>query len=169
VSKSVSNLSWSSLLQRATVNAPTRRKENPMGTEENKQLALRLYDAVNDGDVPAVGELVTADYVENDPLPGQGAGREGVIDRFSMIVNGLAPRFTVHDVVAEGDKVVVRWMNVGTHVSEFAGIPATGQAFTIGGIDIYRVADGQLCEHWHQLDQLSMLGQLGLLPAPAEA
>jgi steroid delta-isomerase-like uncharacterized protein len=141
--------------------------EDTMTTEENKRLVLKLYDALNDGDVAAIGELVTQDYLENDPLPGQGTGREGVIDRFSVIVNGLAPRFTVHDLIAEGDKVVVRWTNAGTHVGEFAGVPATGQTFTIGGIDIYRVADGLLCEHWHQIDQLAMLGQLGLLPAPA--
>jgi steroid delta-isomerase-like uncharacterized protein len=140
-----------------------------MSTEANKQLALRLYDAFNAGDPAGVGELVTSTYIENDPLPGQGEGREGVIDRFSMIVNGLAPRFTVHDVVAEGDKVVVRWTNAGTHVGEFAGIPATGRAFTIGGIDVYRVDGDRLAEHWHQLDQLSMLGQLGLLPQPSDA
>jgi steroid delta-isomerase-like uncharacterized protein len=136
-----------------------------MSTEENKRLVLSLYDALNDADVAAVGDLVTEDYLENDPLPGQGTGREGAVDRFSMIANSLAPRFTVHDVVAEGDKVVVRWTNAGTHVGAFAGIPATGQTFTIGGIDIYRVTDGRLSEHWHQIDQLSMLGQLGLLPA----
>jgi steroid delta-isomerase-like uncharacterized protein len=136
-----------------------------MSTDENKRLVLKLYDALNDGDAAAVGDLVTDDYVENDPLPGQGTGREGAVDRFSMIVNSLAPLFTVHDVVAEGDRVVVRWTNAGTHVGEFAGIPATGQTFTIGGIDVYRVTDGRLSEHWHQIDQLSMLGQLGLLPA----
>jgi steroid delta-isomerase-like uncharacterized protein len=140
-----------------------------MSTDVNKQLVLRLYEAANAGRVAAIGDLVTDDYHENDPLPGQGAGREGVIDRFSMIVDGLAPHFTVHDVVAEGDTVVVRWTNAGTHVGEFAGIPATGRAFTIGGIDIYRVAGGRLSEHWHQIDQLSMLGQLGLLPAPSDA
>src|SRR5207237_118167 len=147
--------------------AHQRDKEKPMSTEENKRLAQKLYDALNDGDVAAIGDLVTPDYVENDPLPGQGTGRDGVIDRFSMIVNSLAPMFTVHDVIAEGDKVVVRWTNAGTHVGEFAGMPATGQTFTIGGIDIYRITDGRLSEHWHQLDQLSMLGQLGLLPAPS--
>ncbi|MFC5730598.1 MULTISPECIES: ester cyclase [Nocardioides] len=54
----------------------------------------------------------------------------------------------------------MRWTNEGTHV----GAPPTGGAFTIGGIDIYRVENGLLREHWHQLDQLSILGQLGLLP-----
>ena len=139
-----------------------------MSTDQGKRLALQLYELVNAGDVEAVGDLVTADYVEHDPLPGQGTGREGVVDRFSMIARGLAPRFTVEDVIAEGDKVVVRWTNAGTHVGDFLGQPPTGRPFTIGGIDVYRVEAGLLCEHWHQLDQLSMLGQLGLLPAPAE-
>ena len=138
-----------------------------MSTEQNKQIAARLYQLLNAGDVEAIGELVTADYDEHDPLPGQGAGREGAIDRFSMLVRGLAPRFTVDDVIAEEDKVVVRWTNAGTHVGEFLGIPATGRAFTVGGIDVYRVDGGLLAEHWHQVDQLSMLGQLGLLPEPA--
>jgi steroid delta-isomerase-like uncharacterized protein len=140
-----------------------------MSTQQHKDLALRLYDALNRGDADAVAELVTPDYAEHDPLPGQGTGREGVVDRFSMIVTALAPRFTVHDVIAEDDKVVVRWTNNGTHVGQFAGIPATGRAFEMGGIDVYRVQDGLLAEHWHQIDQLSMLGQLGLLPAPSDA
>lgn len=138
-----------------------------MSTEQNKQVALRLYELLDAGDIEAVSDLVTADYVEHDPLPGQGTGREGIVDRFSMIVGGLAPRWTVEDVVAERDKVVVRWTNTGTHIGEFLGAPPTGRPFTIGGIDVYRVDGGLLAEHWHQLDQLSMLGQLGLLPEPA--
>ncbi len=137
-----------------------------MNTEQTKLVVLKLYELLNDGDTESMGELVTQEYVEHDPLPGQGTGREGVLDRFSMIVSALAPHFTVEDVVAESDKVVVRWTNTGTHVAEFAGIPATARPFTIAGIDIYRVTNGSISEHWHVIDQLSMLGQLGLLPAP---
>lgn len=132
-----------------------------------KQTVLRLYELLNEGDVDAIGDLVSPDYVEHDPLPGQGEGREGVLDRFSILVGALAPHFTVEDVIAEGDRVVVRWTNAGTHVGEFAGIPATGRTFQIAGIDIHRIEDGRLAEHWHVVDQLSMLGQLGLLPSPA--
>jgi steroid delta-isomerase-like uncharacterized protein len=135
-----------------------------MTIEGSKDLVQRLYTHLNDGDVEAVGDLVSQDYVEHNPLPGQGSGRDGVLDRFSMITVGLAPRFTIEDVVAEGDRVVVRWTNAGTHVAEFAGIPATGRPFTIAGIDIYRVADGLLREHWDVVDQLALLGQIGLLP-----
>ena len=138
-----------------------------MSTEETRQVVLKLYDLLNSGDIESIGELVTREYVEHDPLPGQGTGRDGVVNRFSMLVGALAPHFTVEDVIAEDDKVVVRWTNAGTHVAEFAGIPATGRSFTIAGIDIYRVANGSICEHWHVIDQLSLLGQLGLLPEPA--
>jgi predicted ester cyclase len=134
--------------------------------EQNKQVAMRLYELLDAANPTAVGDLVTPDYAEHDPLPGQGTGRDGAVDRFSMIVAGLSPHFRVEDVVAEQDTVVVRWTNSGTHSGDFAGIPATGRPFTIGGIDIYRVRDGLLAEHWHQLDQLAMLGQLGLIPAP---
>jgi steroid delta-isomerase-like uncharacterized protein len=140
-----------------------------MDTAGNKDLARRLYALINQGQVDQVADLISPDYIEHDPLPGQGSGREGVLDRFSMITTALAPHFTVEDLITEGDRIVVRWTNRGTHVGEFAGIPATGRTFTIAGIDIYRVADEQLCEHWHVIDQLGMLAQLGLLPQPAAA
>ena len=132
-----------------------------------KHTALRLYDLLNAGQIEQIGDLVTADYLENDPLPGQGGGREGAIDRFSILTEALAPHFTIEDVIAEGDRVVVRWTNAGTHVGEFAGMHATGRTFAIAGIDIYRTEGDLLAEHWHVIDQLAMLGQLGLLPEPA--
>ena len=140
-----------------------------MSIEADRSAVLRVYELLNQGEVDPIGDLVSDDYDEHDPLPGQGTGREGVLDRFSLISRALAPHFTIEDVVAEGDRVVVRWTNSGTHVGEFAGIPPTGRTFTMAGIDIYRVSGGKLCEHWHVVDQLSMLAQLGLLPEPADA
>jgi steroid delta-isomerase-like uncharacterized protein len=143
--------------------------EESMNTAGKKDLVRRLYALINEGHVEHVADLVSPDYQEHEPLPGQGSGRDGAVDRFSMITTALAPHFTIEDLIAEGDRVVVRWTNAGTHVGEFVGIPATGRTFTIAGIDIYRVADGQLCEHWHVIDQLGMLAQLGLLPQGAVA
>jgi steroid delta-isomerase-like uncharacterized protein len=135
----------------------------------SKDSARRLYELLNSGQVERAGDLVSSDYLEHDPIPGQGSGRDGALDRFSILTSTLAPHFTIEDIVAEGDRVVVRWTNRGTHIGDFAGIPATGKTFTINGIDIYRVAGGELCEHWDVVDQLSMLRQLGLLPEPADA
>jgi len=140
-----------------------------MNVETNKHTVRRLYDLLNAGNVEEIQDMVTDGYDEHDPLPGQGAGRDGVLDRYSMLIDALAPQFTIEDVIAEGDRVVVRWTNSGTHVGEFAGIPPTGRAFSIAGIDIYRVVEGRLAEHWHVVDQLAMLGQLGVLPQSSPA
>jgi predicted ester cyclase len=86
-----------------------------------------------------------------------------------MIVEGLAPAFTIEDVISEGDRVVVRSTNSGRHVGNFLGIPPTGRSCAIAGIDIYRMEHGRMAEHWHVIDQLAMLQQLGLMPAPESA
>ncbi len=141
-----------------------------MSTTNAKNLARRLYDEVLNGRrLDVIDEITTSAYLENDPLPGQGQGRDGLRDRVSMLVAALDPHFTVEDVIAEEDRVVVRWRNVGTHVDTFLGIPATGHSFDIAGIDIYRLEDDRLAEHWHVVDQLSMMMQLGLIPAPDAA
>jgi steroid delta-isomerase-like uncharacterized protein len=138
-----------------------------MGTEGSKEVARRYYETVlNDGDVGALDDLAVADYEEHDPLPGQGTGRAGLEDRVRMLRSAFAPHFTIEDMIAEGDRVVVRWRNDGTHVGEFMGMPATGGTFSIAGVDIHRIRDGKLAEHWHVVDQLAMLQQLGFIPAP---
>ena len=140
-----------------------------MSTESNKALVARFYDEVLNGrNIALIDELAVADYTEHDPLPGQRDGREGLRDRVTMFHDGLAPTFTIEDVIAEGDRVAVRWTNAGTHVGAFLGIPPTGRSFRIAGIDIYRLTDGRMAEHWHVVDQLTMLQQLGLIPS-AEA
>jgi predicted ester cyclase len=141
-----------------------------MSIETNKALVRRFYDQVFNGrGVEAIDELAVTGYDEHDPLPGQREGRDGLKDRVSMLAEGLAPTFTIEDIVAEGDRVVVRWTNSARHVGNFLGIPPTGRSCAIAGIDIYRLEDGRLAEHWHVIDQLTMLQQLGLIPAPDSA
>ena len=138
-----------------------------MSNETNKALARRFYEQVLNGrQVHVIDEIAAAGYDEHDPLPGQGDGREGLKNRVTMLVEALAPTFTIEDLIAEGDRVVVRWTNSGRHVGDFLGAAPTDRPYAIAGIDIYRVADGRLTEHWHVVDQLSMLQQLGLMPAP---
>ncbi|GAA2196218.1 ester cyclase [Sinomonas flava] len=141
-----------------------------MSTETSRGLVERFYrEVLNGRRLEVIDEIAAEDYSEHDPLPGQGEGRSGLRDRVSMLVAALDPSFTVEDVIAEGDRIVVRWRNRGTQVEPFAGLPASGKPFDIAGIDIYRVAGGLLAEHWHVVDQLAMLMQLGFVPAPAAA
>lgn len=137
-----------------------------MSAETNKALVLRYFDEVLNGrHVEIVDELAAIDFQEHDPLPGQREGREGLKDRVSMLVEGLVPTFTIDDLIAEGDRVVVRWTNTATHSGTFLGIPPTGRSCRFAGIDIFRLDGGQLAEHWHVVDQLTMLQQLELLPS----
>ena len=141
-----------------------------MSVEQNKETARRFYEEVlNKGDIDALDEIAVTGYETHDPLPGQRTGLVGLKDRVNMLREGLAPQFTIQDVVAEGDKVVVRWINSGTMVGEFLGMPANGKSFSIPGIDIYRLEGGKLAEHWHVVDALGQMMQIGLFPSPAGA
>jgi steroid delta-isomerase-like uncharacterized protein len=144
--------------------------ERPM-SEENKALFRRMFEgAINQGNMDLIDELVAPDVVEHEGLPpGVPAGREGVKMMFTMF-RGAFPDLnaTIDDVIAEGDKVVARSTWSGTHQGEFMGIPATGKRVSFGVIDIMRFADGVVVEHWGQMDNLGMLQQLGVVPAPGE-
>jgi steroid delta-isomerase-like uncharacterized protein len=141
-----------------------------MVTTDHKAVVRRFYeDVLNRGDIVALEELAVEDYLENDMLPGQGTGLAGLRDRVTMLKTALDSQFAIEDVIAEGDKVAVRWTNSGRHVGDFAGIRATGKNFTIAGVDIYRMRDGKMAEHWHVVDQLTMLQQLEIIPAPESA
>lgn len=146
------------------------RRETHVAAEVKKNVARRYYEVVlNRGDVDALNELAAPDYIEHDPLPGQGTGREGLKDRVRILRSAFGQHFTLEDIIEEGDKVVVRWTGSGKHEGDFMGIPPTGKSFTISGIDIHRLQDGRMAEHWHVVDQLSLLQQLGLIPQPEGA
>jgi steroid delta-isomerase-like uncharacterized protein len=142
-----------------------------MNVDEHKAVIRRYYaDVLNGGELEPLDDIAVDDYVEHDPLPGQGDGRADLKARVTTLRTAFAPlSFTVEDVVAEGDRVVVRWHSSGRHSGEFMGIPPTNREYTIAGIDIHRLEAGRMAEHWHVVDQLSQLQQLGLLPMPSHA
>jgi steroid delta-isomerase-like uncharacterized protein len=139
-----------------------------MSTETNKILARRVFDEVlNSKNLDLLDELAAPDYIEHSPLPGQRTGIEGIRDRYTMLFDAFEFRFAVDDVIAEGDKVVLRWTQTGTHVGPLFGMPATGRSSRTTGIEIWRVDNGRLAEHWDVVDVYGQLMQLGLLPEPA--
>lgn len=141
-----------------------------MSTEENKAIVRRYYEEVlNEGKVNVLEEIAVQDYDEHDPLPGQVNGLDGLRQRVEMLRSALAPHFTIEDIIAEGDRVVVRWINRGTHVGELMGIPPTGKTFSMAGIDIIQMRDAKMAEHWHVVDVFGQMQQLGLIPQPAGA
>jgi steroid delta-isomerase-like uncharacterized protein len=71
----------------------------------------------------------------------------------------------VDDIVAEGDRVAVRWTATGTNTGEWNGMPATGKKITATGTTFWRMKDGKIAEEWGVVDMLSVMKQRGLLPA----
>ena len=141
-----------------------------MSAETNKATIRRYYDEVLSGaDLGLLEELAVPDYDEHSPFPGQPNGVEGLRARTGAIVGAFRPRFTVHELVAEGDTVVAYWTNTGTHQGDFMGIPPSGRTVTISGMDVYRLRDGRMAEHWHVIEELQMLQQLGVIPTPEGA
>jgi steroid delta-isomerase-like uncharacterized protein len=140
-----------------------------MSAEENKAIARRGYEAINQNNLDALDEVVAPDITDHDPAPGQAPGLEGVKQWFSSMHTAFPDfRMNVEDMIAEGDKVVARVRLSGTHQGEFMGIDATGNRVTIKGIDILRInADGKIMERWGNFDDLGMMQQLGVMEPPS--
>jgi C-1 hydroxylase len=137
-----------------------------MTIEENKALALRFLEAFNTGNVAAIDELVSPNYVQHSP--GVPPSREALITFFKMFVTAFPDgHFHLEDMVAEGDKVLLRWTCSGTHQGPWMGIPATGKQVSFIGMDLWRFADGKVVEAWFLADNLSIMQQLGLLSSMA--
>jgi len=130
-----------------------------------------IDDVINAQDLEgALVEMVAEDFVELNPLPGQGPGRAGLDGVLSMMFAGFPDlRWTLHDTLVEGDRVMGFSTWTGTHEGEFMGIPATGRAATVEAWTIDRYRDGILVESRIIMDVAGLLGQLGVLPAPGAA
>jgi steroid delta-isomerase-like uncharacterized protein len=140
-------------------------------SQQNRAVLDRINEeAFRQGNTGVIDELVSPDFVEHNPMPGFGGNREG----FKQMVAGLHQAFPdfdtqVQDQIADGDKVVERWTAGGTQEGDFMGIPATGKHIEIEGMDISRIEDGKIVEHWTQMDAMAMMQQLGVIPEPQEA
>ncbi len=130
-----------------------------------------IDDVINAQDLDgALVEIVAENFVELNPLPGQGPGRAGLADVLSMMFAGFPDlRWTLHDTLVEGDRVMGFSTWTGTHEGEFMGIPATGRTATIQAWTIDRFRDGIFVESRIMMDVAALLGQLGVLPAPKAA
>ena len=145
-----------------------------MSAEENKATLRRVPDEVfNKGNLDAVDELFTPDYVYHDPgvpggeLRGTEAFKEQWVSMFRTAFPDL--QLTIEDQVAEGDKVVSRYTAQGTHQGELMGIPPTNNPVQIMGMIISRFSEeGKIAEEWNLSDTLGMMQQLGAVPAPGE-
>src|SRR5438552_3825827 len=142
------------------------REEQRMSTEENKALVRRFYEEIDKGSVEAMDELVAEDYLDHSPPPFPvPTGREGVKVAFRMFWQATPGRHVIEDQIAEGDKVVTRLTAYGRHEGDLPGAPRTGHEMKMTSITIHRIANGQLVEKWAEKDMISLLTQIGMMPA----
>jgi steroid delta-isomerase-like uncharacterized protein len=143
-----------------------------MTAEENKAVVRReMAELFNHtGNLDAVEEIISPDYISYEPTSGETRGIEGA-RQFAATYRQAFPDLenTIEDMVAEGDKVVVRFKARGTHDGETEAFgPATGKRMEITGITIKRVSEGKIVEAWTNFDALGMMQQLGMIPEAAE-
>ena len=162
------------VLMAVTITVMMERRTYSMTPEENKVIFQRMWDELfNQRNLAVADELFAPDFVNHvrlvqvsettpPPFPPGPAHMKQLVTTLTTAFPDS--HFTVEDVIAAGDKVVGRITWRGTHRGEFLGLPATGKAFKVSHIQIYRFAGGKMVEHWAVRDDLGMLRQLGLVP-----
>ena len=138
----------------------------------NKNVVRRLFDEVwNKGHQQVADELLAPSYIHHDAsTPDAGRGPEGEKKRATLYRSAFPDiRFTVEDLIAEGESVTARWSCHGTHKGELNGIAPTGRQFTISGISVVRFTNGKMIEGYVNWDALGMMQQLGVVAEVGKA
>ncbi|HMM41154.1 MAG TPA: ester cyclase [Thermomicrobiales bacterium] len=132
-----------------------------MSVETNMALVRRFFEeVVNARRLDMLREITAPDYI-NHNLATPNPGVEGMRQVIEMFVAGFPDlRVTLHDVIAEGDRVCTRGTMSGTQQGQFLDMEPTGRPISVEYIDIWRVEDGKLAENWVQIDLLGLKQQL---------
>ena len=143
-----------------------------MSSEENKTQYRRTFEEVfNKGDLAIVDELVAPDFVNHEVPPGMNnRGPDSTRQVVRMLRTAFPDlHFTIEDLVGEGDTVAGRVTMSGTHLGPFQGILPTGRSLQQAHMHFVRFRDGKAIEHRAVRDDLGMMRQLGIIPAPADS
>jgi steroid delta-isomerase-like uncharacterized protein len=130
----------------------------------NRAVVRRLYEeAFNRGRLEVLDELAGPDFVSHNAPGAPAPGAEGVKATVTMTRARFPDRrYELQDVLAEGDRVAVRWEMRGTNTGQHPGAPPpTGRPVVVSGFAFYRLEGGLLREQWAAVDRLDILQQLG--------
>ena len=125
---------------------------------EKKAVVRRVYEIISTGDFDRAEEIVDPDVPDNELLPCDPPAK--LIDTFTETFSEAREAFpdvrvTVEDLVAEGDRVVARVTMRGTHQGDFQGLAPTGKEVQVRAIEIFRISNGKIIEHWGHADDLT--------------
>jgi predicted ester cyclase len=133
----------------------------------NKAIICRYVEATNANQLDLLDELVDPDYVEAEPIPGQGPGLEELKKAYRMFNTPFPDlKFIFDDVIAEGDLVVGRGIITGTHEGEFFGVAPTNKKVRWTGTRLFRLKDLKVTKGWVNIDMMGLMQQMGVVPAP---
>ena len=133
---------------------------------DSKALAQKLMDVWNSHKDSEVNNLIGSNYVCHDPASPQefSKGPEGFKQRFHMYNTAFPDsKFTVEEIIAEGNKAVMRWKVSGLHKGELFGIQPTNKNVQCSGTSICHIQDGKIGEEWTYYDALGLMQQLGVV------
>jgi steroid delta-isomerase-like uncharacterized protein len=131
-------------------------------SEQNKTLARRWFeDLFSQGDLDVAEEILSAGFLDHLPREEERGIEE--LKHYVSIYRSAFPDIedTVEEIVAEADKVVVRWRSRGTHLGEFMGVAPTGRDVTFTGMRLFRIAENKIAESWVNIDERGLQEQLG--------
>ena len=136
-----------------------------MSIEENKALIRRAFEDLNQGNLGKADEYFSSNFVYHDAANPHVSNREEYRQFLTGLMTAFAYQLTIEDLIAEGDKVVVRFTLRGTHQGQWRGVPPTGKPVTITATSTYRFTNGKVTEMWQNADVFSQLQQMGLIPS----
>jgi steroid delta-isomerase-like uncharacterized protein len=137
-----------------------------MSKEVNLQAQIKFGEAVVSGHLEGIRDVVAADCVDHDSAAGQVPGPDGFIFFFGQFRKAFPDlNVAVDHLMQDDDNIAFAYTITGTHKGELSGIPATGKAIKVRGMQIGRFKDGKLVERWGSSDQLGILQQIGAFPA----
>jgi len=139
--------------------------------KKNKELTCRLIEAWGMGDFDALDDIFSTNlrfyFPSNNPNPMSLEELKDFAKVYREAIHGI--NWTMEEMIISEDKVVIRFVERGTHEAEFMGIPATGNAYEVSGIGIIRIENGRIVEYWEDFDMLGLQQQLGMELKPKEA
>ena len=134
--------------------------------DKNKELVMTLYKTVfQNHDFSKLDEIMKDDYIQhNEDTP---QGKAGFKRFFKGIFKGLPDfRYTMKKIISEGDIVMMYSTTTATHKREWLGNPPTGNKLNFDVVDIFRIEDGKIAEHWDVADTLKLFTQVGKVKSP---
>jgi predicted ester cyclase len=133
----------------------------------NKALVQRFFEEIiNQRNLAALDQFVPPGGINHTVPPGMPQETNLFLGQYLNAFPDV--QATVEDLMADGDKVVARVSYRGTHRGAFRGIAPTGKQIAVMGINIFRIANGKLVEHWGLTDRLAVLNQVGVVPPLAQ-